>query len=319
MSEPASHWVPSPLLLRPQQTPRFLRAAWDSQQAQAFGPWRVAERIDPALALEQGPPPGVEFEALPAPDEAIDAPGAEIIEAHAEPVQSPGISAEVLQEAEQRAHAQGLQDGRAQVLAEIEADRAREAELVRHLAIELRALKEDPSRFFEPLRRLALHIAEQLVRGELQTSGEAVSQIVRQALDTLGEPGEDVVVTLNPHDAALLQSSSQDFLLGLRVQPDAALHRGSVRVTQRDTLVEDLIEHRLESIVHRVLAQSATAVSDSVLLRDTLSAEVVEDPSPLREDRTDRLRRERFGIGEIIDAAAIPVPPSAADEGQDTP
>ena len=51
--EPSPHWVPSPLLLKAQETPRFLRAAWDQKAAHAFGPWRVGAPVDPAVPVHE--------------------------------------------------------------------------------------------------------------------------------------------------------------------------------------------------------------------------------------------------------------------------
>ncbi len=264
-ADPAAHWVPSPLLLTPQETPRFLRAPWDVAKADAFGPWRVTAAVDPALALEQDPAlalaPQDALAALPAP-EAIP-------ELEAPPAAPPGPSPQQVQEIEASAHARGLEEGRAQAMAEIEAERAREAELLRHLVIELRALKEDGGRFFEPLRRLALAIAEQLVRGELQVSGEAIAQIVRQSLSALDASSPDVVVELHPDDARALSAMKPGFLDGLKLQPERSLHRGSVRVRLDDTVVEDLIEHRLEAIAQRLLARPPASMAASPLLRES--------------------------------------------------
>ncbi len=255
--------MPSPLLLTPQETPRFLRAPWDVAKADAFGPWRVTAAVDPALALEQdnGLDPVLQaaHAAFPAP-EALPEPAA--------PAGPAGPSPEEVQALEAAAHARGLEEGRAQALAEVEADREREAELLRHLVIELRALKDDAGRFFEPLRRLALAIAEQLVRGELQVSGEAISQIVRQTLSALDAASADVVVELHPDDAEVLSAMKPAFLEGLRLQPERGLHRGSVRLRLDDTVVEDLVEHRLEAIAQRLLQSPPANLAASPLLRE---------------------------------------------------
>lgn len=300
-------WVPSPLLLGRKETPRFLRAAWDEVKVDSFGPWRVTERIDPALALEQGPAPGLEeapqvFEREAAPQAAAAVDTAPVAPLPAEP----GISADALAEAEQRAYARGLDDGRAQARAALEGDRIRESEVLRALAIEMRALKEDPQRFFEPLRRLAMHVAEQLVRGELATSPEAIGQVVRQCLSALDEPGTGVVVSLNPQDAALLEAAAPAFLKDLKLQPDAGLFRGSVRLRLDDTVLEDLIEHRLDAIAQSLLARPGPRAGESVLLRDTFPAEAVDLPP----------RRPR-GLGDVIDATALPVAEAAGEEGAD--
>jgi len=228
--------------------------------------------------------------------------------------------------AQAQGHAKGLEEGRAKALAEVEAERARESELIRHLAIELRALSEDPDRFFEPLRRLALHIAEQLVRGELLVAPQAITQIVRQALAALDPaPGDPVVVSLHPDDLAMLQGASPSFLEqeGLKLQADSQLHRGSVRLQLDDTVLEDLVEHRLQALVERLLvhpggrSEGAMGSRDSVLLREFASPAMPGAAEPLAAG----LRRRPAGLGEVIDASSRPMSdgPGPAGPGEEFP
>lgn len=295
-----ARWVPSPLLQGAGQTPRFLRAAWDAQQAHAFGPWRVGERVDPTLALNE---PSV----LPAPEATTDVSQELTVPTVVAPLPSPtdpameSVVAERLHEAQEKAHAQGVAEGRAQAIAEMQAERAREDELLRHLAIEMRALSDDPDRFFEPLRRLALHIAEQLVRGELSASGTALSQIVRQCLAALDKPSAKVVISLHPEDATVLEAMSPAFLEGMRLQPEPTLTRGSVRLRLDDTVLEDLIEHRLESLVAALMMHPARA-AESVLLQDI--APLSQAPAASRRGAPD---------DHIIDATLVPVPDPVID------
>jgi hypothetical protein len=210
-------------------------------------------------------------------------------------------------------------EGLAQARAEMQAERTRESELLRHLAIELRALGDDPDRFFEPLRRLALHIAEQLVRTELRTSGHAIAQIVRQCLEALGAPSAKIVILLNPEDAALLEAMAPAFLEGLRLQPDPLLTRGSVRLRVDDTVLEDLIENRLEALVEPLMMPASRA-GESVLVRElSTRGEPVSAPLPSPLDAT---RRSRPAEGTIIDAAFMPIdetPPSPLPSGPTDP
>ena len=303
-AESAPRWVPSPLLQGAKETPRFLRAPWDADQAHAFGPWRIGARTDPALPIDDPDAP-LTHTPLPALADA-SAPAEAQITAPALPDAEAGerVSAERLRQAQEEAHARGLAEGLAQARAEMQAERAREGELLRHLAIELRALADDPDRFFEPMRRLSLHIAEQLVRTELKTSGHAISQIVRQCLEALDAPSAKVVILLNPEDAALLEAMEPAFLEELRLQPDPHLTRGSVRLRVDDTVLEDLIENRLEALV-QPLMMPASRASESVLVRElSTRGEPVSVPLPSPLDAT---RRSRSAEGTIIDAAFMPI------------
>ncbi|MEY4711678.1 MAG: hypothetical protein RIS88_1128 [Pseudomonadota bacterium] len=289
-------WVPSPLLQGTRETPRFLRAPWDAEHAHAFGPWRIGARTDPALPIDD---PDAATAHAPVP-ELAESGGASTRDAAIAAAADDAVSAERLLELQAEAHARGVAEGIAQARAEMADERARESELLRHLTIELRALTDDPDRFYEPMRRLALHLAEQLVRAELKTSGAAISQVVRQSLAALDTPSSKVVVCLNPEDAAILQAMAPGFLEGLRLQPDPHLARGSVRLRMDDTVLEDLIEHRLEALM-QPLMMPASRAGDSVLVRElTQRGEPVATPVAAP-------RRGRPGDDTIIDATFLPV------------
>ena len=287
MSEAATApWVPSPLL-QGQNSPRFVRVAWDKQRADDFGPWRIGRAPDPsAVAPEPEPSPEVLDEAS-AVDISDTTPGAEA-ELEVSP-QNAGVSTEELIRLEVQAYERGVAEGRAQVLVEMEAERARDRELLRHIAIECKGLAEHPQRLTEPLRRLALHLAEQLVRAELQTSGAVVTQLVEQLVAQL-DGAEPVVVHLNPDDWARVQAMAGESQAGIQWHSDPELRPGSVRVRANDALVEDLMEHRLEALV------------DQLLLAPQAKTKAVQRASV----------RRRTAVGEVEDVQDVSAKPSRA-------
>jgi flagellar biosynthesis/type III secretory pathway protein FliH len=119
----------------------------------------------------------------------------------------------------------------------------------------LKNLAADQEQLFEPLKRLALHLAEQLVRAELSISGAAIEQLVRQCLAQLDQPADKAVVCLNPDDLERFTRLT-DGTHGLRLEADARLQAGSVRVEINDSLIEDLIEHRLEVLSRQLLGDA---------------------------------------------------------------
>ena len=46
------------------------------------------------------------------------------------------------------------------------------------LATKIKDAQKDPSKFFSPLKKLSIHLAEQLVRGELILSTDIVDRLV---------------------------------------------------------------------------------------------------------------------------------------------
>jgi len=272
-------WSTNPLLNGKSQTPSFLRTQWDEAKAHAFGPWRVADRSEPTDAL-----------TLPAPLKASEA----IDEKHTPP-QAASVSAEVakpepentqvseaalaamLEESFQR----GIREGQANVHAELDAERDKERELIRHLGIELRSISQDPQRFFEPLKRLSLHLAEQLVRAELQISGQAIQGLIQSCIQQLDHPAHPVKVSLNPQDMQRLQAMGEVVTAQLDLDADPQLRPGSVRVRVQDSLVQDLIEHRLEALARRLLPQPEAWMQTSSLVQDKVDA--MPESTPKRD------------------------------------
>jgi flagellar biosynthesis/type III secretory pathway protein FliH len=139
-------------------------------------------------------------------------------------------------------------------------------------------LPDDAATRFEPLKRLALHLATELVRSELTVSPQVVEQLVRRSIHAL-QAGDEAPLTvdLNPEDLALLKAAWDDPVTGLPVdspllnrvawREDMELSRGSVRVRSDASTVEDLIEHRLASIMHDLRIQASKWQADELKLQ----------------------------------------------------
>jgi flagellar biosynthesis/type III secretory pathway protein FliH len=162
--------------------------------------------------------------------------------------------AEGLEQGQERGKAEGLAEGEAKVRAELVDEMAAQRAVFENISNELGALMADPKKYFEPLKRLALHIAEQVVVGELQTSSKGMERLVQRCLDELDHPVHGaVVLELNPEDKARLQEHGGDFIKGMRLEAVPEMQMGSVRVFANDTVVEDLVEHRLEGLAKALL------------------------------------------------------------------
>lgn len=281
-------WQADPLLSVRPQSPHFVRTHWDQKSAQSFGPWRLAEMAEPTDSLQSPPPDLIRVGSqTPSPTTARED-SAQLPEtgnadtASASPAELEAVRSEAFAQGLAQGLAQGQEEGRTAALAELQAERQREGELLRHLGIELRSLGQDPERFFEPLRRLALHLAEQLVRGELQISGKAIERLVQQCLQQIEHPQSAVEVQLHPEDLERLQALGPAAIEGLQLQADANLRPGSVRVRVQDTVVQDLIEHRLEPLVRRLLAEPDAWLQRSALV-GKLAAEALPEDAPRRQ------------------------------------
>lgn len=291
-------WQSSALLAKPKaKTPQFLRSSWDESASSAFGPWKLVPKLDPtdgqsrlaheAQAHAQTTAPTDEGSAAQglAPDSSVDA----VVEQGATPgatsdalVEPPaphwvGISEQELEQTRSQAYEQGLAAGLVQAREQWDAERTQEKELLRHLGIELRALNQDTQRFHEPLRKLALHLAEQLVRSELQMNPQVVERLVSQCVQALEQPGAKVAVSLNPQDLKRLLALGEDALKDYKLEADDTLREGSVRARVGDTAVQDLIDHRLEALAAKLLSDPNAWPGKSVLLRPASAEDVAGD------------------------------------------
>lgn len=212
------------------------------------------------------------------------------------------MNSEAWQQACDEAYQRGLQEGmaqaqsqaqneleaaltQAQANAQTELDNALESQrqsleqrtehdvgLLRDVTQRLEACVENSAQFFEPLKRLSVHIAEQLVLAELNVSGSAIERLVQRCLDELNLHGtQSISVELNPQDKARLEDLAGDLLKQIQLLPVTGLQPGSVRVIVNDTQVEDLIQHRLEALAHALLGQPEVWREKSPFFKQPLS------------------------------------------------
>jgi flagellar biosynthesis/type III secretory pathway protein FliH len=244
-------------------------------------------------------PAGPRTDSPPAPGAAPDASGQDLAASAApHPVASapatPALDAQALENARAQGYAQGVEAAReqmqAQAQSEAQATLGQDHALLEKLQAALADLQQSPQSFFEPLKRLSLHLAEQLVLAELQMDGSAIERLVQRCVDDLGQHDESMVtVQLHPSDIERLQSMRERTGLNegsaLRLQADESLLPGSVRASANDAIVEDLIADRLSTLARglhidepRWHAQSA--FSAERIAADRLPSSRVEDAQP---------------------------------------
>ena len=241
-----------------------------------------------------------------------------------------GLDAEALEKIKKEAYDRGVADGKKlQQEAQLEEAEQTESESLTALADKANQLlvsieqgvvdlKENPASWNEPLKRLALHLAEQLTLTELSISASGIQNMIDRCIETLDvQSASSVVVELNPTDMALLQAHKAapgEKTHQWRLVADTHLLPGSVRVRADDAVVSDLIEHRLETLAQALLQdtkpwQAQTAFQPERLAARRGKAETVEDALP-------RNASSRFAQAEELDAAedVVELTPSPASE-----
>ena len=148
--------------------------------------------------------------------------------------------------------------------------------------------RQDPASLFEPLKKLALRLAEELVLGELSVSPQAIDRLVQRCVDTIDTSASTpLVIQLCPSDLALLREHPEtvsDRPDHWTWEVDASLLPGSVRIKANDTVVSDFVETRLTALAQSLLKPETAWTSQSAFnparFAQRPSNSLVEDVEP---------------------------------------
>ena len=152
-------------------------------------------------------------------------------------------------ETRELAYNEGLEAGKAQARAELQQEHDTQITQLKTLQEALQKLSFDADALFEPVKKLTVHLAEQLVRGELAQSGQTISRLVDNSLRELNASGEKaVIVHLNHEDLEAYRPLVAQFGDSMILRPDSLLERGSVRVSLDGSVVEDLMQRRIDGL-----------------------------------------------------------------------
>jgi len=266
-------WRLNELLKAGEKAKAFASAGWfqpgNSQSEEGFTPWApevlgVEAEDDPELALEEAVDESSEIEIAETANPELEA----SVDESPEPL--PAIDPEELERARRDSFDQGYQKAMAE--AEEKWRDARNDFIA--LTESLQSAQSETKDFYQPLKKLALHIAEQLVRGELTLSTAAIERLVDGAIRDIEQQGEGpIVVSLSAADHRQFTQHLSSDLEHISLRIDPALSRGSVKIMMDDSAVEDLIEIRLATMSDRLLDLPR---SDSA----GPSADIVESSAP---------------------------------------
>lgn len=250
-------WRLNDLLKAGKKAKAFAAASWQPPEklpeSHSFSHWQP-------LVLDTVPEGIVETESLDTeilPDqqeaEIEELPDAAELEQAAAEEQAMVAAAEA-EQAKRDAFEEGYQRGIEQGTADSEAKWAQAREAFVELTQSIRTAQDDMTEFYAPLKKLALHLAEQLVRGELTISTAAVERLTKEALKDVEQQGEGpIVIHLHPLDVEKFSTHLNGELDGLDLRSDSDLSQGSVKVSIDDSAIEDLIEHRLAHLSEELL------------------------------------------------------------------
>ncbi len=198
-------------------------------------------------------------DAAPATSDAVAAPAAvssgiseDELNARLDAAREAG-RAEVREAVRAEAHQQGYDEGEAAGYAKAREELGKEYDdklaQLQSVIDALQALSYNPDALFEPMKKLSIHLAEQLVRGELTQSPQAISRLVDNCLRELNASGEKaVIIHLHPEDVEHYKPQAAMFGDAMVLRADPKLERGSVRASLEGSVVEDLIQRRVAGL-----------------------------------------------------------------------
>ena len=252
------------------------------------------DQIDAEQSVEQLSNVTEPTAEVSSPEAALDAglsqpePEAEVTP---EPEPAPSLNNEAVtqlietarEEARIEAHAAGFQEGLEagleQAKAEMQATVDEKLAVIDQMIKGLHQLERDPNALFEPMKKLAMHLAEQLVRGELTQSAQVIARLVDNCLRELAASGEKaVIVHLNPEDLEQYKPLVAQFGDSMVLRPDALLPRGSVRASLDGSVVEDLIDRRVKGL-SKSLAQPVASSWRPALATSTAKPTIAPKPA----------------------------------------
>ncbi len=293
-------WQALDLLQSGSGSSAFVRKSWSDAPKQAFASHVIKNWSPPG---QEGDLDAQALDGLSEEDLLADA----ALSADDAAAATLALTQEALETERQGAYDKGLEEGRRQVREEWNAEKNKTRLTSESITVELdaavRRVIDTPDKLYEPIKRLALHLAEQLVLAELTVSSQAIERLVRRCVDELAPQRlAPITVELNAADLAVLQampvaSPAANNVSGgntsdnnTSTKPEGApakptapqwpwhlqasddLLPGSVRASASDAVVSDLIEHRLEVLARGLLLDSTRGMAQSAFQPSRMAA-----------------------------------------------
>jgi flagellar biosynthesis/type III secretory pathway protein FliH len=215
----------------------------------------------------------------------------------------------------EEAYAKGEAAARDELQAEVELA----AQDLKDLTQKLEEAAKDTEHFYAPLLKLAMHLAEQLVRGELTASGKAIAHLVETSLAEFeNDPSSPILVKLNPEDIERIKAYGALLPKNAILKSDPTMFVGSVRVQINGAVIEDLIEQRSTALWQALTrGQDAGEPPPSFLKNLELMKEAFDEVDVEPEaDQEPPLGKGETSLGQVVAPETIQADTPAADLDQ---
>lgn len=204
-----------------------------------------------------------ELPNMGAPEETASSRIEEVSENEIQPLTAEQL-AEIEEQARKEGRADGFEKGRKEGLAAGK----------KHIDDVLRRLEKVIQAFSEPLNEvneaveeeliaLAMAVARQIIRREIQQDPQHILGVVREAMGELPSSARQVRIYVHPEDAALVREAfaTEDAdEMPWKIVDDMALARGGCRIESQTSRIDASIDKRLNSVLATLMG--GTRASD---------------------------------------------------------
>lgn len=148
----------------------------------------------------------------------------------------------------------GLQEGRAKGQQETKINAKKLTDIAAAMAQPYSEIDEAAEAEFI---NLALALAKQIVKRELQTQPEAIASVVHEVLSGLVNVTSNVIVAINPEDAKVLKGQEQSFaeVPNVVFREDPSISRGGCRVQSNSSRIDATIEKQFEQLAQQLSSE----------------------------------------------------------------
>lgn len=178
------------------------------------------------------------------------------------------LTAEQIEAIQKQAYQEGFAQGRREGLEagekEIAANVQRLQQIMQLLSEPLKTVDESVE---EELITLAIAVARQIIRREIQQEPEQVIAVVREAMAELPSATRNVSIFLHPEDAVLVReafSTEEEETAPWKIVEDMVLTRGDCRIESDTSRIDARVERRLNSIMVELMGGSRADDSEQL-------------------------------------------------------
>ncbi len=176
---------------------------------------------------------------------------------------------EIQEGAYQQAYALGLEEGRRQAFEQVSADIAERMTTLDSTLLAIKELKKEMATFNEAhLMKVMFQMASRLARTQLENNGEAMVQILRDAVG-LAQDEENITVHVSQNQFDFLEELKQEtgrefeFIKKIRFEPNPEVTDGGCIVETNYGEVDARVEQRVQQL-WTVLAENMPKVKDRI-------------------------------------------------------